>query len=130
MTIEEARQEEAFWSAIKANPFDTLPRKVFADWCDENRHSSLAFALRWSAERKLYPHVSPGGRVVTWWRKPVPRVRRIGGRSSPWMVPAVVFDAIRPRYDQRRCKSASVPQAFRQLADALAVLRHELGWQI
>lgn len=124
-----ATEERAFWAEIKARPGDSLPLQVFADWLDEQRYTSLAFALRWAAERKRFPHVTPAGRVVSWWRQPVGRIRRIRGTPSPWMLPAVVFDQLRLK-QTNKCKAGTVSHAFHRLADALAVLRHAVGWNI
>lgn len=128
MTLEDVLKQDAFWAEIKSRPDDTLPLKVFADWLDERNDRSLAFALRWAAERKRFPHITPGGRVVAWWRKPA-RVRRLGGLPHPWMLPPVVYDQLRYRQGNKT-KVVSVPQAFQRLANALAELRRAVGWNI
>ncbi len=128
--FERMQKESAFWAEVIARPDDTLPMLVFADWLDENGSASLAFALRWSAERKQFPHRSPGGRVVAWYRQPVGRLHRLGGKPTPWMLPAAVYEQLRPRGKDGRSKAKTVPEAFRRLADSLRVLREVIGWKI
>jgi len=126
---------EPFWKAIQADPKDVLPRLVFADWLEEkqtNRHNrSLAFALRWSAERKRYPLVSPAGRVATWLSEPPYRSRVRYGPYRPCVLPVMVFDQLYPRQGfQRQHKANSVSGAFERLALALSNIRHVIGWNI
>lgn len=128
--FERMQKESAFWAEILSRPDDGLPRQVFADWLDEHGSRDLAFALRWSAERKRFPHITPGGRVVTWWRQPAGRIRKQGGKPNRWTLHAAVYEQMRPRGRDNRCKSKTVPEAFRKLADALRVLRDVVGWHI
>ena len=123
-------KDRAFWAEIKARPGDALPMKVYADWLDEQGRCNLAFAMRWAADRKRFPHVTPGGRIVSWWRQPATRIRRRGGKPTPWMLPIPVFDQVRPKSQPNKAVALSVQDAFRRLGEALAVLRHVVGWNI
>lgn len=50
-------EEEAFWQSIGVDPFDQLPRLVFADWLEERSRYDEAAALRATADRspKSFP---------------------------------------------------------------------------
>ena len=67
-----------FLAAILAEPGDSLPKLVFADFLDEGGEGSLAFAYRWCAARGKMPwHTSHRSIPVgeRWsWVFPIPTV--------------------------------------------------------
>jgi uncharacterized protein (TIGR02996 family) len=49
--------EEVFLGDIAADPSNAAVRLIYADWLQDQG---------WATARKLYPHLSPKGRVIAW----------------------------------------------------------------
>jgi uncharacterized protein (TIGR02996 family) len=115
--------EEAFLGNIAADRFNAAVRLIYADWLLEQGREDESYAWRWATARKLYPHLSPKGRVIAWtsddhWNR---RYRRSG-------LPRHVWRVVAPRtgiHEFYRCKTLS--HAFLRLAAALAILRAEVA---
>jgi uncharacterized protein (TIGR02996 family) len=115
--------EEAFLHDIAAAPFNAAVRLIYADWLLDQGREDESYAWRWAAARKLYPYVSPKGRVIAWTcdEHANMRYRRSG-------LPRHVWRVVAPRtgvHEFYRCKT--LPHAFLRLATALAILRAEVA---
>ena len=123
--------EQAFWSAIAANPDDDLPLLTFADWLDE-QGDPLAQTIRDAVAENRRPIAIPSGEVA-WVTGKRLHYNSVGMDGRNWL-PEIYYSVLQPHGRESNVTVEdvavhyypSVADAWRDLHAATEKLRNNM----